>query len=320
MRNLLLTPLRLLVGWGLSPRVLGLIAATMLVVLRVTIGWHFYSEGVDKRDAGNWSAAPFFANAKGPFAEHFRKMVWDSEGQLRLDAGTTEAILQDYQLKAAAHYGFDDKQNKLAENQLKQAMDQYKWVMETNAADLEEYRLGKERIAKLETDPQERKMRDGVSSLGGQRATIRREWTQKAAPVLKQVSSIWSGFETAIQNIATDEQTASRGRFALVKPRTNNVDTSVVDGLLPYFDMAIGLCLLLGFFTPVAGLAAGVFLFSVFLSQYPPSTGPSSSVYQLIESMACLVLASTGAGRFAGLDYFLHLLIRKNAVEPEPAS
>jgi len=27
--------------------------------------------------------------------------------------------------------------------------------------------------------------------------------------------------------------------------------------------------------------------------------------------MACLVIAGTGAGRFAGLDYFLHLIVRK---------
>ena len=71
------------------------------------------------------------------------------------------------------------------------------------------------------------------------------------------------------------------------------------------------LCLLFGLFTPVAALAAAGFLGSVFLSQLPPTTGPTSTNYQLVESMACLVLASTGAGRFAGLDYFLHLIVRR---------
>ena len=88
-RKFLLFPLRLAVGWGLSPRLLGLIGATMLVLLRLSIGWHFYSEGVDKRAAGDWSAAPFFANAKGPFAEQFRQMVWDADGKLRLDREAT---------------------------------------------------------------------------------------------------------------------------------------------------------------------------------------------------------------------------------------
>jgi uncharacterized membrane protein YphA (DoxX/SURF4 family) len=89
------------------------------------------------------------------------------------------------------------------------------------------------------------------------------------------------------------------------------LDTTVIDPLVPYFDMTVGLCLLLGFFTPVAALAAAGFLGSVFLSQYPPAAGPMSTYYQLVECMACLVLAGTGAGRFAGLDFFLHLIIRK---------
>jgi uncharacterized membrane protein YphA (DoxX/SURF4 family) len=75
--------------------------------------------------------------------------------------------------------------------------------------------------------------------------------------------------------------------------------------------------LLLGLFTPVAALVAAGFLGSVFLSQYPPASGPSSSYYQLIEGLACLVLASTGAGRFAGLDYFIHLFIRRSLVKSE---
>jgi hypothetical protein len=40
----------------------------------------------------------------------------------------------------------------------------------------------------------------------------------------------------------------------------------------------------------------------------------------LVEGTAALVLAMTGAGRFAGVDYFLHLLCRKawsNGEAPE---
>ena len=315
--KLLLFPIRLCVGWGLSPRLLGLIAATMLVLLRVSIGWHFYSEGLDKKDAGNWSAAPFFANARGPFAEEFRKLVWDYDGNLRLNKENTKAILEDYRLRAAVHYGFDEKQQKLSEKELEQAMEQFEWVLEENAADLEELEFGRARVDKLANDEREKQVRDGVSSLGGQRDTIRREWTKKGATALKQMDGVWTNFECSIQGIATQEQ-AARSSFHLAKPRTNRVDTSIIDPYVPYFDIAVGLCLLLGFFTPLAALAAAGFLGSVFLSQYPPTTGPSSSMYQLIEAMACLVLAGTGAGRFAGLDYFLHLIVRKNATPASP--
>jgi uncharacterized membrane protein YphA (DoxX/SURF4 family) len=75
--------------------------------------------------------------------------------------------------------------------------------------------------------------------------------------------------------------------------------------------MTIGICLLIGLFTPVAALAAAGFLGSVFLSQFPPSSGPGSTYYQLIECMACLVIAGTGSGRYAGLDFILHTIVRK---------
>ncbi|MGI9473054.1 MAG: DoxX family protein [Rubripirellula sp.] len=319
MLKLLLIPLRLSVGWGLSPRLLGLIGATMLVLLRVSIGWHFYSEGVDKRDAGNWSAAPFFANAKGPFAEDFRKLVWDADGSFRLNRDATMQSWAVFRDQIGNHYGFDENQKREAQQNYAKAVEQYDWVIAENATELEEFSLGRERIKMLETDLQEKEVRDGVASLGGQRDTIRREWTRKAAPALKQIDSIWANYEATQNGVANSEQSAANPSMHLVRPRTARVDTSVIDGMVPYFDIAIGLCLLLGFFTPVAALAAAGFLGSVFLSQYPPSTGPSSSNYQLIECMACLVLAGTGAGRFAGLDYFLHLIVRKvwgSPVEP----
>ena len=84
MLKFVLSPLRLCVGWSLSPRILGLTGAVMLVLLRLTVGWHFYSEGIDKKEAGNWTATPFFANAKGPLADNFRQLVWDADGGFRL--------------------------------------------------------------------------------------------------------------------------------------------------------------------------------------------------------------------------------------------
>lgn len=311
MRKLLLFPLRLAVGYGLSPRLLGWIGMTMLLLLRLSVGWHFYSEGLDKYKAGNWSAAPFFANAKGPFASHFREMVWDADGTLRLDKDQTMIAWASFRDQISQHYGFDEKQKSQAQRNYAKAVEQYDWVIAQNAVDLEEYDLGRQRVAQLETDGAEKDLRDGVSSLGGQRDTIRREWKQKAVPTLKQIDTIWTTYAVAQNAVASDEQRQQYPSFALAKPRLVPLDTSVIDPLLPWFDMVVGLCLLLGLFTPVAALAAAGFLGSVVLSQYPPASGPSSSYYQLIESMACLVLAGTGAGRFAGLDFFLHLIIRK---------
>ncbi|MEM6688432.1 MAG: DoxX family protein [Planctomycetota bacterium] len=315
MRTLLLTPLRFAVGYGLSPRVIGFLAATMLVILRLTIGWHFYSEGLEKYKKGNWTAKPFFANASGPFANHFRSMVWDAEGEWRLNMDATMLQFATFREQVAAHYGFDDQQRAEAQNNYSDSIKQFEWILQQNAADIEEFKLGRKRLEKLDKDAQESAMRSGVSSLGGQRETIRREWLQKGSTALSQIDKLWTNYEAAQNRVATSDQIDSEGYLDMVKPRTARMDTSVIDRMVPYFDMAVGICLLLGFFTPVAALAAAGFLGSVFLSQYPPSTGPGSTMYQLIEGLACLVLAATGAGRFAGLDFFLHLITRQSVVK-----
>lgn len=325
MRKLLTLPLRLSVGWGLSPRLLGMIGVTMLVLLRVTIGIHFYTEGVDK-SSREWSAKPFFANARGPFAAEYHQLVWDAEGRFRLDVDAMKVWWAGYRNQVQTHYGFDKAQQQAAQQNYAKAVEQYEWVLSENAADIEEFELGRERIAILfgrstadSEDPaatmeqrqQEKAIRDSVSSLGGQRDTIRKEWLAKAAPALAQIDAISKNYEAAQNSIATQEQSESNPPLALVRPRTNRIDTSIIDPMVPYFDLAIGICLLFGLFTPVAALAAAGFLGSVFLSQYPPAAGPGSTYYQLIECIACLVLAGTGAGRLAGLDYFIHLIVRR---------
>ncbi|MEO9594720.1 hypothetical protein [Rhodopirellula bahusiensis] len=307
MAKFLLSPLRLAVGWGISPRLLGTIAVVMLTLLRLTVGWHFISEGIDKYQAGNWSAKPFFANARGPFAGHFRQMVWDYDGTMRLDVDQTKITWAYYRDQISDHYGFDEKQEAEAHNNYSIAAKQYEQVLQLNANEVQEFELGLERVEELDGDS----VASGVSSLSGQRESVRKELSQKIAPVFSQIDAIWENYEIAQNKVASEEQREQRLAYPLVRPRLQMMDTSVIDSIVPYFDMLVGWCLLLGLFTPVAALAAAGFLGSVFLSQYPPVTGPTSSNYQLIECMACLVLAATGAGRFAGLDFFLHLIIRK---------
>ena len=319
MRKLLLAPLRLSVGWGLTPRVLSILAAGMLVLLRLTIGWHFYAEGVEKYEQGDWTATPFFANARGPLQDRFRGMVWDYDGTIRLDRQRTLEAFAIYRDQAAEHYGFSEAQVAQAQGNFIRAAEQHEWILNQNASDLEEFEFGRERMKALQEDERERATRSGVDSLGGQRETIWREWLGKANPTLQQIDLLWRGYENAQNAVATSEQAAENGYLPLGKPSDAMMDTSRIDRIIPYFDIAIGLCLLLGLFTPVAALAAAGFLGSVFLSQYPPATGPTSSMYQMIECMGCLVLASTGAGRLAGLDYFLHLIVRKFAGPPDLA-
>jgi len=48
---------------------------TMLVILRLTIGWHFLYEGLSKVFNPDWSAAGYLMDSKGIFAEIFYSMA-----------------------------------------------------------------------------------------------------------------------------------------------------------------------------------------------------------------------------------------------------
>ena len=77
---------------------------------------------------------------------------------------------------------------------------------------------------------------------------------------------------------------------------------------------SIGVCLILGLFTPLAALAGAVFLGQIYLSMPPwPGLPPNPMAEghyfivnkNLIEMLACLVLACIPTGPWIGLDALL---------------
>jgi uncharacterized membrane protein YphA (DoxX/SURF4 family) len=78
---------------------------------------------------------------------------------------------------------------------------------------------------------------------------------------------------------------------------------------------AIGLCLMLGFCTPLAALGGAAFMCFVVMTQpafpgiYPPDpavVGHALLVNKdFVEMLALLVVAATAAGRWGGLDFFV---------------
>lgn len=299
----ILTPIRLATGWGRPPGRLGLLGIAMLVLLRVCVGFHFYTEGLDK-SAGDFDAGKFFSTARGPFAEHFQQQIWDWDGSVRLDEERTLAFWRGYVTRLKKHYAMNDSQQNSVNAAYVRAEAQLKWILESSQAEIEEFELGKKRLEALYRDA----MRDGVSSMEGQRETIRKEWQKLIAPVFVQIDKVWTNLETEANDVATTEQVEAKGIYKLGKPRNVAIDTSVINPIIPYFDLTIGVCLILGLFTPVAALIAAAFLGSVFLSQFPPVAGPGSTYYHMVEAAACLVLAGTGAGRFAGLDFIFYAI------------
>jgi uncharacterized membrane protein YphA (DoxX/SURF4 family) len=93
-----------------------------------------------------------------------------------------------------------------------------------------------------------------------------------------------------------------------------------VDQIIPWFDMIVGGCLVLGLLTRPAALAGGLFLLSVCASQWPGSLGAAPIYYQAVEMVAMFVLAAVGAGQCLGVDYLFSGLIRKREPANQPAT
>jgi hypothetical protein len=60
------------------------LAVVILVLLRIAIGWHFLHEGVWKFGEADFSAEPYLRQARGPFANGYRRLIPDFYGEERL--------------------------------------------------------------------------------------------------------------------------------------------------------------------------------------------------------------------------------------------
>ena len=75
--------------------------------------------------------------------------------------------------------------------------------------------------------------------------------------------------------------------------------------------IGVGVCLLFGLFTRLASIVGALFLFGVIASQPFWISATAPTINQCVEFTALLVLAGTGAGRWAGIDGCLAALFRR---------
>ncbi len=190
------------------------------------------------------------------------------------------------------------------------ALQAHEWELEdwtnVNRIPLLAWYRGGQRLDGFERDGAERdkvavdvaSLRDQVDSIGEDRNKEMTKWKS-------EVGQIWDSLENQINSIAVGKQTRESGALPLHRPYAQkNSRHDLVNKVIPWFDLTVGVLLILGLFTRWASLAAAGFLFSVLLTQPFWVPGVAPTYYQAIEMVACLVLCATCAGRFGGLDYF----------------
>jgi len=135
---------------------------------------------------------------------------------------------------------------------------------------------------------------------------------------LRTMDGMGENLKSSLWTVLDEEQQARPFLPASWNPfewsRREQINFAVTYGLA-----AIGLCLVLGLFTRLAALGGAAFMLFVILTQpswptiYPPApavVGHALVVNKdFVEMVALLLVASSAAGRWGGLDFFLHHLI-----------
>jgi uncharacterized membrane protein YphA (DoxX/SURF4 family) len=273
-------------------------AAATIVLLRVGIGVHFLAEGWTKLEKPRPFSAGFFSNAKGPLAPLYKNLVWDSDGLARLDLEGTLADWDNYRNQIVNHFEFDEKQQKAAADLVKRYEGRLKQFLGSKSDVVDEYGRWLERRDNNAKDPTRQ-----LASLQTHDSRIATEIRKLYGELIPTIDRLWKDLENDLNAISTEDQWSRHGRLAISKPGRGLVDSESMDRIVPWFDVAVGACLILGLLTRPAAILGALFLASVCASQCPLSPGAMPIYNQAIEMLALLVLAAVGAGRWVGLDW-----------------
>jgi len=295
----------------------------MLVFLRLSLGCHFLYEGVWKiKNAHEFTAAPFLTQAKGPFAPMFYAMMYDIDGQQRLELARDDkgrwslptylnvwSALRD---RYVARYKMVEEQQTEAEKLQYQFEDRLAAFVAGHLTEIRGYHEALKRFADTKVDP--------VADVPFQKKRIwdrQQDMRKESGAWTAEVDKLSEAYEAALAELLTEDQAATGPVAASWNPlswsRIEFVNFAVTYGLT-----AIGLCLMLGFCTRLACLGGAAFMAFVVMTQpgwptiYPPAppvVGHALLVTKdWIEMVALLVLATTAVGRWGGLDFFVYYL------------
>ncbi|WP_435015612.1 DoxX family protein [Tundrisphaera sp. TA3] len=301
----------------------GFFGALFLVVLRTAIGWHFMYEGTQKilttpegknsvlarifpvPEGPPFSSEGYLRNATGPLAPKFRGMIPDVDSLRKLDP---KALEDDWSLltaRVADHYRFDEAQRAEAtralQDRIKVADDWFQVV--ENREKVKKYKDDLAEIEKVENNP--RALESEKLNAWKERKAVD---TDRRA-LVKEMDTWTDTLRDSLVKLAKPEQVEAAGPYAVPPTEIEKIDRLTMYGLT-----AVGLCLMLGLFTPLAALGGAAYLLSFYLSMPPwPGLpeGPNLEGHyryvnkNLIEMFACLALASTPNGLWIGIDALL---------------
>jgi uncharacterized membrane protein YphA (DoxX/SURF4 family) len=306
-------------------RKLSLLAIVLLVVLRISIGWQFFYEGIWKSNSLNgsepWSAAGYLRNAKGPFRTTFRNMVDDPYDFQKLNLETMTERWTAWKDAFKRHYVLDEDQSKrldalMSKNQaaLKTTLENPDWV--GNPA---MQRVGEIEIYRNLVDHYETRVKQ--AKVDFQQRHLDKQWSEleaKRKELSGPVDSLTKDLQSDAQELLTSEQVDQRGKAPSIPTKLDSINQQTIWALT-----ILGFCMMVGLFSRTAALGTAVMLTMFYLvvppwPGVPEAPGPEHSLIvnkNFIEMIACLAIAAMPTGRWLGLDALIHRFILRGKTD-----
>jgi len=317
----------------------GFFGALFLVLLRTAIGWHFFYEGVykinttpDQRDSWGgrllttilpaphdkdkdkeppFSAEGYLRNATGPMATRFRAMVPDVNSLAKLErdsGGLPDRLKRGWRSemeRISSHFGFTEKQRADAEAELARTSAKIDaWFLEPeNAQKLKKYYRDLRHVLDVEESP------DSLPYQRTQAYKDRQDIEKARKELVAAIDADYGTLRDAWLKLPTEQQRKTAGPLITRWTQIDWINFTTMWGLA-----IVGLCLMLGLFTPLAALGGAGYLLMFYLSMPPWPGLPVGKAAEghylyvnknMIELIACLALAATPNGLWLGLDALL---------------
>ncbi len=204
--------------------------------------------------------------------------------------------------RIASHFGFDEKQKAKAEEILSTAnseVDGWFLTLENSQA-IKKYHRDLYHIIAVEQSPE---------SMPYEKANAykaRKELERDRKKLVGEIATIHNTYHDGWMSLATPEQVKAKGGLITPWNSLDWINWSTMWGMV-----LVGGFLMLGLLTPLAALGGCCYLLMFYLSMPPwPGlpAGPAAEGHylyvnkNLIELIACLVIASTPNGLWIGLD------------------
>lgn len=285
-----------------------------MVLLRLAIGWHFFYEGAWKLVQEDWTAKQYLIASTGPFRPLFRMFVKDVDGVERLKLKNTKNRIEERFQNLVSYYDFDNEQKKGAKPLKTAAFKQAEALFKSE--DFQQQR--QLYLELLATIKQYESMDDRPEYKEERLYDMYRKKSRAMNDLLARANAPMNQMQANLMWHRSPEQIKAKGAPPIPASQTEWIDWANMIGLT-----AVGIGLMLGLFTRFWALCGAGFL-GMYYFAMPPWPGlPSNPIAEghylivnknLIELIALLMIATSGVGRWAGLDAFIHRIRVKNSV------